>query len=548
MTTTKQPAIGFNGYMSLLRKYKSKKGNIAVPYSYTTTGGIKLGRWLSTKKGTYRIQQRNAKMSYLNRRPQQHALSVGETNELEDLGIDWGYNEEKENEKIAAKQRAKIAEEKEEASQTTVTPVLYNDFFKKYRLLSKFKTENGHCIVAAKDHELHSWCEEMRRLSKEGLLDFGKKSMLGGIGFHFSDFDECFEELMTYRATHPRNCPVPDTHPCYQWYKDVITLRCQGNLTEGQEYMLKASSNFFDWNVVHNPTNITTPLPLQTLDQNQEQGRERNSKRPSSTREYEYTDSDSDSDSDNGNDDDESKKKGKASAKNKSPPTKSKAKSKKPGSQQQNKDTEDIGHYGGLINSSNGDGKAVVTACTTTPERRIETKEGDNQSGDGEEEDDQSERSSSMKIMEKRMHTSAFLDNSSGNDSAMDGDFDDVDDVDDVDEFGLLCIKELALLTQAPPGDTRSKACASLDNTDSILNMCGKPSASETLSSSKKDQRAETPALPKFADINSLNVPALREFCKSLNLSKVGVKFDLQTRLTEHFKSQSRSEMFLMTR
>jgi hypothetical protein len=312
--------------------------------------------------------------------------------------------------------------------------------------------------------------------------------------------------------------------------------------------MLKASSNFFDWNVVHNPTNITTPLPLQTLDQNQEQGRERNSKRPSSTREYEYTDSDSDSDSDNGNDDDESKKKGKASAKNKSPPTKSKAKSKKPGSQQQNKDTEDIGHYGGLINSSNGDGKAVVTACTTTPERRIETKEGDNQSGDGEEEDDQSERSSSMKIMEKRMHTSAFLDNSSGNDSAMDGDFDDVDDVDDVDEFGLLCIKELALLTQAPPGDTRSKACASLDNTDSILNMCGKPSASETLSSSKKDQRAETPALPKFADINSLNVPALREFCKSLNLSKVGVKFDLQTRLTEHFKSQSRSEMFLMTR
>jgi hypothetical protein len=334
MTTTKQPSIGFNGYMSLLRKYKLKKGNIAVPYSYTTVSGIKLGRWLSTKKGTYRLQQRNAKMSYLNRRTQQHALSVGDINELEDLGIDWGYNEEKENEKIAAKQRAKILadeeeEEEEEASKTTaVTPVLYNDFFKNFILLSKFKTENGHCIVAAKDHELYSWCEEIRRLSKEGLLDFGKKNMLGGIGFHFSDFDTCFEELMTYRATHPRNCPVPDTHPCYQWYKDVITLRFQGNLTEDQEYMLEAS-NFSDWNVVHNPTNITTPLPLQTLDQqNQEQqGRERNLKRPSSTREYQYTDSDSDSD--NGNDDDKSKKKGKASATNNPPPPRAKPRARR---------------------------------------------------------------------------------------------------------------------------------------------------------------------------------------------------------------------------
>ncbi|MBQ6282622.1 MAG: helicase associated domain-containing protein [Bacilli bacterium] len=57
----------------LAEQYYKEKGNLLIPFRYTTIDKIQLGRWIGTQRGTYK----------------KNKLSKEKIELLENIGMDW---------------------------------------------------------------------------------------------------------------------------------------------------------------------------------------------------------------------------------------------------------------------------------------------------------------------------------------------------------------------------------------------------------------------------------------------------------------------------
>ena len=196
-----------------------------MPVSFRTKSGVGLGKWMSNIRTAYRQKQRGKKMN--------KQLTDGQVKVLEKLGIDWKFDSSS-----AIKGKEGLP-----SSTTIPSSTTQDTFFERFKELSRFKIEQGHCSVPA-DHELFKWCEEVRVLNDKGKLSKNEVNMLRAAGFHMSTFQDCFEEIAEFASDH-NHCKIPIGHPCYQWCKEIRAMKSAHKLDEDEFLMLQAIN--FEW-------------------------------------------------------------------------------------------------------------------------------------------------------------------------------------------------------------------------------------------------------------------------------------------------------------
>jgi hypothetical protein len=117
----------------------------------------------------------------------------------------------------------------------------WQDHLKK---LSEFKSDNGHCNVAAscsRDPELGKWVCNQRERHRKGLLSKKRVQSLKELGFQFDRHNARWEsrycELFEFKENHG-HCNVPDSWPenlrLARWVMTQRQMYRKGQLTQNR--------------------------------------------------------------------------------------------------------------------------------------------------------------------------------------------------------------------------------------------------------------------------------------------------------------------------
>jgi superfamily II DNA or RNA helicase len=148
-----------------LKNYRDNHGNCLVSQRFVSTGGFKLGQWVTVQ------------------RTRQKQLMRGRKKRLDELGFIWDLNEH-----------------------------LWEEGFKH---LTNYKENNGNCLVSStyktkNDFSLGQWVGVQRR--KNNQLTPNRKKRLEALGFIWDvlkhQWDEGFEQLKSYKKANG-HCLVP---------------------------------------------------------------------------------------------------------------------------------------------------------------------------------------------------------------------------------------------------------------------------------------------------------------------------------------------------
>jgi hypothetical protein len=165
-------------------EFKAQFGHFNVPYEYTAN--LKLGRWVSSQRGTYRLHQNGMPSS----------MTAERIRELENVGFEWGRGKNK-----------------------TSLKCSWNERFEQLR---EFKVQFGHCLVPHRyttNRNLGIWVSNQRaqyRLQQEGKpsrMTAEHIRELENIGFEWwiskaIPWSERFQQLCEFKVEFG-HCVVP---------------------------------------------------------------------------------------------------------------------------------------------------------------------------------------------------------------------------------------------------------------------------------------------------------------------------------------------------
>ena len=111
-------------------------------------------------------------------------------------------------------------------------------FFDKVQELTVFKEDNGHFNVPPRSG-LHDWCEMARVMRNDGTLSGGDLDLLDAIGFPWTSHEGGIRSLIAFKKQF-KHCDVPQTHQLHQYCQEVRRLKSEETLEHSQVSMLRA--------------------------------------------------------------------------------------------------------------------------------------------------------------------------------------------------------------------------------------------------------------------------------------------------------------------
>ena len=212
-------ASGFDqwemGFQELLAAYKAEHGHVLVPFKYQTSGGFKLGFWVSKRRGA----------------KAQGRLSPDQIEQLEGLGFVWD--------------------------------VLNHLWVQGFEELLAYKAEHGNVLVPRKyqtsgGFNLGIWVGKQRGAKAQGRLSPDQIEQLEGLGFIWDVLNHLwvqgFEDLLAYKAEHG-NVLVPSKYQTSggfklgTWVRKQRGAKAQGRLSPDQIEQLEGLG--FIWDVLN---------------------------------------------------------------------------------------------------------------------------------------------------------------------------------------------------------------------------------------------------------------------------------------------------------
>ena len=200
------------GFERLLA-YKAEHGHVLVPNKYQTSGGFKLGFWVSKRRGA----------------KAQGRLSPDQIEQLEGLGFVWD--------------------------------VLNHLWVQGFEELLAYKAEHGNVLVPRKyqtsgGFNLGTWVSSQRGAKVQGRLSPDQIEQLEGLGFIWDVLNhwwvQGFEKLLAYKAEHghvlvPFKYQTSGGFNLGTWVSSQRVAKVQGRLSPDQIEQLEGLG--FEWNV-----------------------------------------------------------------------------------------------------------------------------------------------------------------------------------------------------------------------------------------------------------------------------------------------------------
>ena len=138
-------------------------------------------------------------------------------------------------------------------------------FMSNYAALCKWRNENGGFVGVPPD--LKDFCTEVRERYASKNLSKDQTNCLVNIDFPWTDFDEGFKQLMTFKMSE-KHFNVPEDHVCFSWTKEIRRLYKENNLPEMAQHILVANGFPFNDPILPCPRRTDEPshIKFSTID------------------------------------------------------------------------------------------------------------------------------------------------------------------------------------------------------------------------------------------------------------------------------------------